>query len=86
MENTKKLLVNNKLGLSPREISKVVITANTFSSDINLEYKGYNIDAKSIMGLLSLLIKNGDQVVLTAKGNDSLEAINHLSSIISEEA
>ena len=84
MENIKKVQVNKANGLDPREISKVVILANKFSSDVHLEYKGYKIDAKSIMGLLSLFINNGDQVTLTASGNDAEDALNQLSEQISK--
>lgn len=84
MENIKKVQVNKANGLDPREMSKLVRLANSFSSDVNIEYKGYNIDAKSIMGLLSLLINNGDQVTLSANGLDAEEALNQISNIITK--
>ena len=84
MKNIKKVLVNKENGLDPREIAKVVILANKFSSDVKLEYKGYKMDAKSIMGLLSLFIKNGDEVTLSANGIDANEALSQLSNIISK--
>lgn len=84
MKNVKNVKVNKENGLNPREMSKLVRLANSFESDVQLEYKGYEIDAKSIMGLLSLLINNGDQVTLTAKGNDSQEAINQIENAITK--
>ena len=84
MKNFKQVKVNKENGLDPREMAKLVRLANSFSSDVNIEYKGYQIDAKSIMGLLSLLVKNGDQLTLSANGSDADEALDRLANVISK--
>lgn len=70
-------------GLQARVAAQFVQEANRFSSNIFLEKDGKKINAKSIMGLMSLAITKGETVNLIAEGPDEAIAINELTSFIS---
>ena len=57
--------------------------AAAFSSQIHLEKDFKKINAKSIIGVLSLSLKTGEYLVITADGEDEARALNGLSRVIS---
>lgn len=74
-----------KDGLQARTAAQFVQEANRFSSELFLEKDGKRVNAKSIMGLMSLAITNGETVTLIAEGPDEEIALNSLVSFISSE-
>jgi catabolite repression HPr-like protein len=81
----KQVKVRLKTGLQARPAALFVQEANRFSSEIFLEKEGKKVNAKSIMGLMSLAISSGSEVTLSASGSDEAEAIEALADYISEE-
>ncbi len=79
----KQVKVKLKTGLQARPAALFVQEANRFSSDIFLEKDGKKVNAKSIMGLMSLAISSGSEVGLIANGSDEAEAIEALVAYIS---
>lgn len=75
-----------KTGLQARPAALFVQEANRFSADIFLEKEGKKVNAKSIMGLMSLAVHSGAKVTLVAEGNDEQEAIEALTKYIQQEA
>lgn len=82
----KQVKVKLKTGLQARPAALFVQEANRFSSDIFLVKDGKKVNAKSIMGLMSLAISSGSEVGLIANGSDESEAIEALVAYISHEA
>lgn len=82
----KQVKVKLKTGLQARPAALFVQEANRFSSEIFLEKDGKKVNAKSIMGLMSLAISSGSEVALIANGSDEQEAIEALISYISHGA
>ena len=78
--------VNLKSGLQARQAALFVQEANRFSADIFVEKDNKKVNAKSIMGIMSLAIARGTQVTLSADGNDADDAVNALAAIIENEA
>ena len=78
--------VNLKSGLQARQAALFVQEANRFSADIFVEKDNKKVNAKSIMGIMSLAIARGTQVTLSADGNDAEDAVNVLATIIENEA
>ena len=78
--------VNLKSGLQARQAALFVQEANRFSADIFVEKDNKKVNAKSIMGIMSLAIARGTQVTLSADGNDADDAVNVLATIIENEA
>jgi catabolite repression HPr-like protein len=74
-----------KSGLQARPAALFVQEANRFSSDVFLEKDGKKVNAKSIMGLMSLALGVGSIVTLSAEGNDEQEAVEKLSTLMEQE-
>lgn len=69
-----KVEVRLKTGLQARPAALFVQEANRFASDVFLEKNGKKVNAKSIMGLMSLAVSTGTEVTLIAEGDDEKEA------------
>ena len=82
----KVVTVNLKTGLQARQAALFVQEANRYSADLFVEKDNKKVNAKSIMGIMSLAIARGTEVTLSADGNDAEDAVNALSAIIENEA
>jgi catabolite repression HPr-like protein len=80
----KQVEVKLKAGLQARPAALFVQEANRFNSEIFLEKDGKRINAKSIMGLMSLAVGTGSVLTLIANGQDEQEAIEALAKYIEE--
>ena len=67
-----------------RPIANLVQVANKYASRIYLEMDEKRVNAKSIMGMMSLALMNGDTVVLDVEGEDEAEAIAGLEKFLTE--
>ncbi len=70
-------------GLQARPAAQFVQEANRYTAHLFLEKDGKRVNAKSIMGLMSLAITTGETITLIADGADEDIALNHLSSFVS---
>lgn len=77
--------VKLKSGLQARPAAKFVQEANGFDCDIFLEKDGKRVNAKSIMGLMSLAVGSGEAVTLQATGSDEKVAIDKLVEFVTED-
>jgi len=73
-------------GLQARAAAQFVQEANRFTADLFLEKDGKRINAKSIMGLMSLAIAKNEHVTLIADGPDEAIAFRVLTSLISKSS
>ncbi|MCZ0703321.1 catabolite repression HPr-like protein [Natronobacillus azotifigens] len=80
----KTLVVAVEPGLQAGPASEFVQKANSFSSEIFLEKGNRRVNAKSIMGLLSLAVTSGQTITLIGDGDDDQEAIDTLANFLSE--
>ncbi|MBE4906984.1 HPr family phosphocarrier protein [Bacillus luteolus] len=74
-----------KTGLQARPAALFVQEANKYSSDIFLEKDGKKVNAKSIMGLMSLAVGSRATITLAADGNDEAEALEALATFVQQE-
>jgi catabolite repression HPr-like protein len=81
----KQVEVKLKTGLQARPAALFVQEANRFSSDIFLEKDGKKVNAKSIMGLMSLAVGSGVMIDIVADGDDEASAIEALADFIQKE-
>jgi catabolite repression HPr-like protein len=81
----KQVEVRLKTGLQARPAALFVQEANRFSSDIFLEKDGKKVNAKSIMGLMSLAVGSGVEINIIADGEDEEKAITVLAEFIQKE-
>jgi catabolite repression HPr-like protein len=80
----KKVTVQLKSGLQARPAALFVQEANRFSSDVFVEKEGKKVNAKSIMGIMSLAVGSGSELVLAVDGPDENEAIEALAEFVSK--
>ncbi|MDD3149159.1 MAG: HPr family phosphocarrier protein [Candidatus Riflebacteria bacterium] len=78
----KEVEIRNKLGLHARPASLVVKLAGKFESEIQLIKEETEINAKSILGVMMLAAGPGQKVTITADGNDEVEAVDAIASLI----
>ncbi|MFP4171605.1 MAG: HPr family phosphocarrier protein [Candidatus Hydrogenedentota bacterium] len=80
-EITDELVIVNNLGMHARPAATLVQTVLEFESDITIQKNGREVNAKSIMGLLTLAAAHGSRVTVTCKGpdaEDAMEAVRKL--------
>ena len=82
---TKEAVINNLEGLHARPAVFFIQKANEFKSSIWIEKEDRRVNAKSLLGVLSLGIVKGTAVNLIADGNDENEAISTLSDLIASD-
>ncbi|MFP7297301.1 HPr family phosphocarrier protein [Neobacillus niacini] len=81
----KQVEVKLKTGLQARPAALFVQEANRFSADIFLEKDGKKVNAKSIMGLMSLAVGSGVVVNIVADGDDEDRAVAALTEFVQNE-
>ncbi len=78
--------VHLSAGLFARPAAMFVQEANRFRSDIFVEKDGKSVNAKSIMGVMSLAIAHGQLVTIRADGSDEQEAVTRLAQLVAESS
>lgn len=73
----------HEAGLNARAAALIVQLANKFLSEIWLEVGSKKINAKSIMGIISLGVLKGEDIRLIIEGKDEVEAINAMKELFS---
>ena len=81
----KEVLVQNKAGLHARPATFFIQKANEYKSSIWVEKDERKVNAKSLLGVLSLGIVKGTAVTIIADGADEEEAIATLSELIDSD-
>ena len=69
-------------GLEARPVAVLVQKASMFESEIYIEAEGKKVNAKSIMGMMSLGLNAGETVTVSANGADEADAIEALENYI----
>ncbi len=72
------VVVANEHGLHARPAGKVAQTAMTFESEIILVHQGQEVDAKSILDVLTLAAGPGEKLEIRASGDDAAQAADSL--------
>ena len=79
---SKEVVINNQVGLHARPATFFIQKANEFKSSIWIEKDDRRVNAKSLLGVLSLGIGKGTAVKILADGVDESAAIATLSELI----
>jgi phosphotransferase system HPr (HPr) family protein len=80
-----KIVVHLQYGLQARKATEFVQKASSFVSEINLIKEEKSVDAKSIMGVMSLAIRKGDDLAIIIDGTDEQKAISVLGDFLLSE-
>ena len=78
----KELTIKSTSGLHAALAAKLVQLASSFDVTVELEYDDKKVDAKSILGLMSLAVPKGDNVTVVAEGNDADIAIEEIENLL----
>jgi len=76
------VVIKNESGMHARPAGVFVKKANGFKSNIEIEWNEKKVNAKSIMGILSLGITNKSEITIIAEGEDAEEAVNSLVELV----
>ncbi len=76
-----KIKIINKLGLHARAAAKLSHLANSFSANIFLLFNGDRVNAKSLLGILTLAAAVGKDITIEAEGKDESEAIKQIRDL-----
>ncbi|WP_188332256.1 HPr family phosphocarrier protein [Alicyclobacillus suci] len=81
----KETIVRIQGGLFARAAANFVQMANRFRSEVFLEKGGKSVNAKSIMGVMSLAVASGQSIIVRASGGDEQQAVDQLVQFIEAE-
>ncbi|NRD79748.1 HPr family phosphocarrier protein [Bacillus sp. BRMEA1] len=70
--------INNKAGLYAKPVDQLVKTASRFNAEIFITYNGRKVNAKSVLGVLSLAIPKQSEIVIEVSGEDESEALREV--------
>lgn len=81
----KSIIVKLNKDLDARPIALLVQEASQYDSQIYIEVENKRINAKSIMGMMSLQLAGGDALTVVADGNDEEVAVNGIEQFLTDK-
>jgi len=69
-------------GLQPRPIAELVQVASKYESRIYLDTVSRHVNAKSIMGMMSLELMSGEEIAVSADGEDEIAAMKEIEDFL----
>ena len=78
----KPITIQLSTGLEARPVAQLVQVASQFESNIYVEVEDKKVNAKSIMGMMTLSIVPGEEVTIITKGVDEEEAMNKIEEYL----
>lgn len=81
----RKSVTINCEGLEARPIAMLVQKASQFTSKVHIEIGNKKVNAKSIMGMMSLSVCGGDEIVVVTEGADEEVAANEIELYLSRQ-
>lgn len=78
----KEVMVQNQVGLHARPATFFIQKANEFKSSIWVEKEERRVNAKSLLGVLSLGVVGGTKIDIIADGSDEQEAVDSLVALV----
>lgn len=75
-------IIKDELGMHARPAGLFVKEASAFPCKITIAKDGKEVDAKRILGIMGLGAKCGQEIILTAEGEQEEEAITHLKEFL----
>lgn len=82
---TKKMTIKIPTGLEARPVALLVQVASQYESSIYIECEDKKVNAKSIMGMMSLGLAAGEEVTVSANGEDEEAAIENIETYLSSK-
>lgn len=80
----KEVTVINRAGIHTRPAASIVKLAARFKSEIELERDGFKINAKSIIGVMTLAAEQGSKLLLYTSGEDEEKASEEIAALFED--
>ncbi len=74
----------NQEGLHARPAARIVRLASSFAADIELSKDGFDVNGKSIMGVMMLAAECGSAITIRANGPDAEQAVQALAELVAD--
>jgi len=84
-EMSRKVIVQNEVGLHARPAKNLVTELNKYHSEVHIEKDGYKINAKSIIGVLTLAAVKGTELTVIADGEDAEEVLDMVGRLFEQQ-
>ncbi len=81
----KEVVIQNHVGLHARPATFFIQKANEYKSSIWIEKDEKKVNAKSLLGVLSLGVTKGVSITIMADGSDEEQAVNDLVALVSSD-
>ena len=76
--------IRNRAGLHTRPASMIVRTASRFACEFFIQKDGYEINGKSIIGVMTLAAEQGSKITLVFDGTDEVAAADAIEALFEE--
>ena len=76
------ITITNTEGLHAALASKIVQVSKKYDASVVIEYTDKVVDAKSILGLMSLAVPQGENIKVITEGNDAEKALKDIKKIL----
>ena len=80
----RRVTIVNELGLHARAAAKFVKLAQGFSANVKVAKDGQQVSGSSILGLMMLAAGPGDEIAISAEGEDADDALNALATLVAD--
>ncbi len=81
----KKVTVNVKADIDARPIAMLVQVASQFDSSVYIDCDEKHVNAKSIMGMMTLALKDGEEVTIVTDGSDEAKAADEIENYLTHD-
>ena len=81
-EIAEEMVISNTLGMHLRPAQKFVQIVLAFACDVHVQKEGQRVNAKSIMGLLTLAAGKGSRITVVCEGDDAADAIAAVRDLV----
>ena len=79
---SRSVTISNNVGLHARPATFFIQKTNSFKASIWVEKEDCRVNAKSLLGVLSLGITKGTAITIIADGSDEAEAVDGLAALV----
>ena len=83
---TKSIEIKLPRGLEARPVAELVQLASKYESTMHIEAQSKKVNAKSIMGMMTLNLNSGEEVTVIAEGSDEETAVADLEKFLQGNA
>lgn len=82
----REVVVRLDRGFDTRPVAMLVQVASQFDSNVYIESENRRVNAKSIMGMMTLGFDSGAEITVCANGTDEEAAVNAIENYLTQEA